>query len=54
VIGGNGTYHILLAHPRLGQTSGAVSLKMQAWDTAGNQVEQVIDRAYGLRAPVSS
>ncbi|MGW4501593.1 S8 family peptidase [Micromonospora sp. NPDC004336] len=39
------TYH----NPKVADTTkGTVSLKLQAWDTDGNRVEQVVHDAYGL------
>jgi hypothetical protein len=47
---GGGKYSVTLAHPRLGSPTGTVSLRTEAWDTAGNRVEQTIPDAYGLVA----
>jgi hypothetical protein len=49
VSGDNGVFRVRLRHPALSNTDGAVSIRTEIWDTAGNRVEQVIDRAYGLR-----
>ncbi|MFL6073294.1 MAG: S8 family serine peptidase [Mycobacteriales bacterium] len=46
----DGTYRVLLVHPPLAATTGAVSLKAEAWDAAGDRVVQRIDRAYSLTA----
>ncbi|RJL34513.1 S8 family peptidase [Bailinhaonella thermotolerans] len=46
---GNGVYDALAVHPKASATSGAVSLKAEAWDAAGNRVEQTTLRAFGLR-----
>jgi subtilisin family serine protease len=46
---GNGVYEADVRYPRLGQTNGFVSLKAEAWDVAGNRVEQTVTRAFGLR-----
>jgi hypothetical protein len=45
----DGRYAALLFHPRLDQTTGAVSLRVHAADAAGNTIEQTVHRAYGLR-----
>jgi hypothetical protein len=45
----DGRYAALLFHPRLDQTTGAVSLRVHATDAAGNAIEQTVHRAYGLR-----
>jgi len=47
--GEDGTYRVLVQHPKAGQTTGAVSIRAQAWDVDGNRVSQTIERAYGLR-----
>jgi subtilisin family serine protease len=46
---GNGTFEADVKYPNLSQTTGAVSLRAEAWDVAGNRVEQTLTRAYGLR-----
>jgi hypothetical protein len=46
---GDGRYDVRLAVPRVGDTSGAVSLRTVAWDVHGNQVTQTATRAFGLR-----
>jgi subtilisin family serine protease len=46
----NGDYRATLHFPKLDRTSGKVSLRTEAWDAAGNRVEQTIIGAYGLRA----
>lgn len=46
---GDGTFQVLIRQPALSQTTGAVTLRTHAWDGAGNEVTQTIDRAYGLR-----
>ncbi|MGK5518212.1 S8 family peptidase [Micromonospora sp. URMC 107] len=48
VPGLGGSYHALVVHPKLAETSGAVSVRTEAWDRSGNRVVQTIDRAYGL------
>ena len=49
---GRGEFEVKVRYPSLGLTTGAVSLKAEAWDAGGNRVEQTIVRAYGLREPV--
>ncbi|MEV0431360.1 S8 family serine peptidase [Micromonospora sp. NPDC050495] len=46
---GDGVFDVSVLHPALADTTGAVSLKLEAWDVDGNRVVQTIDRAYGLR-----
>ncbi|MFC4006310.1 S8 family serine peptidase [Nonomuraea purpurea] len=46
---GDGRFRVELSHPALGQTSGFVSLRVTASDSAGGSVTQTIDRAYALR-----
>ncbi|MFV2113962.1 S8 family serine peptidase [Micromonospora sp. LOL_025] len=48
VPGLGGSYHALVVHPKLAKTTGAVSVRTEAWDRSGNRVVQTIDRAYGL------
>jgi hypothetical protein len=43
---GTGKYLVTVTHPA---TDGYVWLKTRAWDTAGNWVEQTMQRAYALR-----
>ncbi|WP_256464204.1 S8 family serine peptidase [Amycolatopsis sp. EV170708-02-1] len=45
---GDGRYTVRVPHPKLGDTSGFVSLRAEAWDTAGNRMSQTLDRAYAL------
>ncbi|TDO35617.1 subtilisin family serine protease [Kribbella sp. VKM Ac-2527] len=47
---GRSEYTATLKHPRLQNTTGAVSLRTEAVGTAGNTVTQTITRAYGLTA----
>jgi hypothetical protein len=44
----SGTYLAVVQHPKLANTSGAVSLRVQAADAAGNSIDQTLIRAYGL------
>ncbi len=44
----HGDFRVGLRHPRLSATSGYVSLRVEAWDAAGNRTVQTIDRAYAL------
>ena len=46
---GNGAVQATVQHPKLENTTGAVSLRVKATDTAGNSVDQTIIRAYGLK-----
>ncbi|GAA2665856.1 S8 family serine peptidase [Streptomyces aculeolatus] len=46
---GEGVYSVTLAYPALAETSGAVSLRAEAWDDDGNRVEQTSTRAITLR-----
>ncbi|MEV0237332.1 S8 family serine peptidase [Nonomuraea sp. NPDC050786] len=46
---GDGRFRVEVAHPALAQTSGFVSLRVTASDTAGGSTTQTIDRAYALR-----
>jgi subtilisin family serine protease len=45
-----GALQATVTHPRAVNTSGAVSLRVRAVDAAGNSVDQIIYRAYGLKA----
>jgi subtilisin family serine protease len=45
---GGGKHLVRLDHPRAENTSGAVSLRVKATDSAGNGIDQTIIRAYGL------
>lgn len=44
----SGQFRALVQHPSLSETTGYVSLRVQAMDTGGNRVEQTVMRAYGL------
>ncbi|RGC65504.1 Subtilisin DY [Micromonospora sp. MW-13] len=46
----DGSWQVQVKHPKLEKTTGAVSVRTEAWDSAGNRVVQTIDRAYGLTA----
>lgn len=46
---GSGKRLVIMPHPKLADTSGAVSLRVSARDAAGNTIDQTIIRAYGLR-----
>ncbi|MFE7620258.1 S8 family serine peptidase [Streptomyces sp. NPDC057496] len=46
---GDGAYRVRVAHPSTGRTGGYVTLRVRAWDDAGNEVTQEIERAYALR-----
>jgi hypothetical protein len=43
-----GEYLVTVNHPPAASTSGYVSLRIHAWDTAGNAVDQTVQRAYAL------
>lgn len=45
----DGSYQVLLRHPAVGDDGGFVSLRVKAWDDAGNSVEQTVKRAYALK-----
>jgi len=47
--GKDGTYTATTRYPALKQTKGAVTLKVEAWDKAGNTVKQTTVRAFNLR-----
>ncbi|MEU4604342.1 hypothetical protein AB0F43_15280 [Kribbella sp. NPDC023972] len=47
---GRSEYTAVLKHPRLQSTTGAVSLRTEGVDAAGNTIKQTIKRAYGLTA----
>ncbi|MFF4169421.1 S8 family serine peptidase [Streptomyces sp. NPDC001744] len=46
---GDGAYRVQVVHPPTARTSGYVTLRVRAWDDAGNEVTQEIQRAYALR-----
>jgi hypothetical protein len=46
---GNGFLQATVHHPRIENTTGAVSLRVKATDQAGNSVDQTLYRAYGLK-----
>ncbi|MFI5801558.1 S8 family serine peptidase [Streptomyces sp. NPDC051561] len=46
---GDGAYRVRVSHPTAARTSGYVTLRVRAWDDAGNEVTQQIERAYALR-----
>ncbi|WP_407562622.1 S8 family serine peptidase [Streptomyces sp. 184] len=45
----DGGYRVWLRHPPVGDDGGFVSLRVKAWDDAGNSVDQTVKRAYALR-----
>lgn len=45
----DGTYTVRARDPRYTATTGAVSLKVEAWDTGGSRIEQTTGRAFLLR-----
>ncbi|MFJ2022353.1 S8 family serine peptidase [Streptomyces sp. NPDC087897] len=46
---GHGAYRVQVTHPSTSRTGGYVTLRVRAWDDAGNEVTQKIERAYALR-----
>lgn len=46
---GHDRFAVQVEHPRLDRTDGFVWLRTEAWDSHGNTVEQLIERAYALR-----
>jgi hypothetical protein len=50
VANGNGRMLASIQHPAADRTSGAVSLRVEATDAAGNRIDQTLIRAYGLKA----
>jgi subtilisin family serine protease len=44
----DGHFAVTATYPRLSATAGAVSLKAEAWDTAGNRLDQTTLRAFDL------
>jgi hypothetical protein len=46
---GDGSFQATVAHPRVANTTGAVSLRVKATDRAGNSIDQTLYRAYGLK-----
>ncbi|MFL6074797.1 MAG: S8 family serine peptidase [Mycobacteriales bacterium] len=47
---GGGRYQVFVFGPVLPGSTGTVSLRTEAWDTAGDRVEQTVPDAYGLAA----
>ena len=47
-LGRDGDADVSLRHPALSATNGYVSLRVVAWDAAGNRTEQTVIRAYAL------
>lgn len=43
------SFQALLWHPKLADTNGFVTLKTEAWDSAGSRTVQTITRAYALK-----
>ncbi|MFE5688226.1 S8 family serine peptidase [Streptomyces sp. NPDC056512] len=43
------SFRVELRHPKLKDTNGFVTLRTEAWDSAGNRTVQTIDRAYALK-----
>lgn len=51
LVGSKGAFIGTITYPKLAATTGAVSLRAEAWDADGNRVNQTIEKAYFLRAP---
>ncbi|MGW2206621.1 hypothetical protein [Streptomyces sp. NPDC001774] len=47
---GPGKVRAIVRHPDASDDVGFVTLRVRAWDTAGNSVDQTVVRAYGLRS----
>jgi subtilisin family serine protease len=47
--GADATFKATIVYPKFADTTGAVSLKAETWDAAGNRTEQTITRAFNLR-----
>ncbi|SMD20374.1 Subtilase family protein [Kibdelosporangium aridum] len=47
---GDGRYTVQITHPALDQTNGFVSLRAEVWDSAGNRMNQTMQRTYALTA----
>lgn len=45
---GDGGYDVKFKYPPEAQTGDTVSLRTEAWDDAGNRVQQTMLDAYGL------
>ncbi|NUP19620.1 MAG: S8 family serine peptidase [Streptomyces sp.] len=45
----DGSYTVTTTYPPLDRTTGTVSLKAEAWDRAGNRVEQTTMKSFALR-----
>ncbi|MEU0372003.1 hypothetical protein ABZ070_17405 [Streptomyces sp. NPDC006283] len=43
------SFRVKLRHPKLADTNGFVTLRTEAWDSAGNRTVQTITRAYALK-----
>ncbi|MFD9502833.1 hypothetical protein [Streptomyces sp. NPDC060035] len=43
------SFRVELRHPRKADTNGFVTLRTEAWDSAGNRTVQTITRAYALK-----
>ncbi len=43
-----GTFAVTVRHPRLAETNGFVWLRVRAWNSKGDSVEQTVERAYRL------
>jgi hypothetical protein len=47
--GSDATFKATIVYPKFGDTTGAVSLRAEAFDTNGNSITQTITRAFNLR-----
>lgn len=47
-LGGDGVSKVSYRHPKLAETNGFASLKVEVWDDAGSRTTETITRAYGL------
>jgi hypothetical protein len=45
---GPGKYTVQITHPKLEATNGFISLRAEAWDSVGNRMNQIMQRAYAL------
>ncbi|MQA64146.1 MAG: hypothetical protein GEU86_22440 [Actinophytocola sp.] len=46
---GDNVFTARITHPKLKDTTGAVSLRVRAEDADGSTIEQTIEHAYGLK-----
>jgi hypothetical protein len=48
--GSDATFTATITYPALADTTGTVTLRAEAWDSAGNRTEQTLTHAYNLRS----